>query len=88
MNDENKLTINKLFLYLRQNLIDARAQKNTQLLTELGNIFDLLEAAAIEVGDRKYAAIAEEMRSSVRDTFMGTEWKSNIPSIDEIEKTS
>ena len=61
MSDEDKLTISYLLCYLRQSLIDARKEKNTSLLTELGNAFDLIEAAAFEVRDKKCAAIVEEM---------------------------
>jgi hypothetical protein len=46
----------------------------------------LIEAAAFEVRDKKCAAIVEEMSASVRDTFMGSEWKSTIPSVDEINE--
>jgi len=88
MSDESKLTISYLLGYLRRQLIEAREEKNEKLLVELGNTFDLIEAASFEVKDRKHAAIAEEMSSAVRDAFMGSEWKSNIPSIDEIEEAS
>lgn len=85
MDTEGKLTIGYLLSYLRKSLIDAREKKDEKLLIELGNTFDLIEAAAFEVRDRRIAEIAEEMRSAVRDTFMGSEWKSNIPSVDDIE---
>ena len=88
MSDEKRLTISYLLGYLRQSLIDARKEHNKKRLAELGNAFDLIEAAALETQDKKHAALAEEMRSAVRDALMGTEWKSNIPSIDEIEKAS
>ncbi len=88
MSNEGKLTISYLLGYLRRQLIEAREEKNEKLLAELGNAFDLLEAASFEAKDRKHAAIAEEMRSAVRDAFMGTEWKSNLPSIDEISEAS
>jgi hypothetical protein len=68
--------------------VDAKAEKNEKLLTELGNTFDFIEAAALETGDKKHAIIAEEMRSAVRDAFMGSEWKSNIPTADEIKAAS
>lgn len=86
MNDEGKLTISYLLGYLRRQLIEAREEKNEKLLAELGNIFDLLEDASLEAKDGKHAAIVEEMRCAVRDAFMGTEWKSNIPSTDEIDE--
>ena len=85
MDTEGNLTIGSLLGYLRKSLIDAREKKDEKLLIELGNAFDLIEAAAFEVQDRRTAEIAEEMRSAVRDTFMGSEWKSNIPSVDDIE---
>lgn len=85
MDTEDKLTIASLLSYLRKSLIDAREKKDIKLLNELGGVFDLIEAAAWEAQDRRIAAIAEEMRSAVRDTFTGSEWKSNIPSVDDIE---
>jgi hypothetical protein len=88
MSDEGQLTISSLLVYLRQTLIDARKEKNEKLLAELGNTFDLIEAASYEAKDKKHAAIAEEMRCAVRDAFMGTQWKSNIPSIEDIQKGS
>ena len=88
MSVDDKLTIGVLLKHLRQKLIEARKDKNEKLLVELGHAFDLIEEAALEAKDAKLAAIAEEMQSSVRDTFMGAEWKSSIPSDDEIEEAS
>jgi hypothetical protein len=85
MDTEGKLSIGSLLSYLRKSLIDAREKKDEKLLIKLGNTFDLIEAAAFEVQDRRIAEIAEEMRSAIRDTFMGSEWKSNIPFVDDIE---
>jgi len=88
MSIQNKLTISYLLVYLRKTLENARSEKDAKLLSELGTAFDLIEAAAHELDDRKHAAIAEEMRNAVRDILMGTTWKSNIPSIDEINDAS
>jgi hypothetical protein len=88
MSTEGKLTIGSLLVHLRQRLIDAREKKDSKVLNELGGVFDLIEAAAWEAQDRRIAAIAEEMWSAVRDTFMGSEWKSNLPSVDDIEQAT
>ena len=88
MNDEGGLTLDYLLSYLRQQLIAAREDKDETRLIELGHIFDLLEDASLAARDRECAAIAEEMRSAVRDTLMGTEWKSRIPTLAEISRAS
>lgn len=88
MSDERKLTMSYLLGYLRRRLIEAREEKNEKLLVELGNTFDFIEAASFEVKDRKHAVIVEEMSNAVRDAFMGSEWKSNIPSEYEINGAS
>ena len=88
MSDAGELTMGYLLGYVRQQLIEAREEKNEKRLIELGNIFDLLEGASLEAKDRSLAALAEAMRCAVRDSLMGTEWKSRIPSLDEISGAS
>lgn len=84
MNETNQLTMNVLLLFLRELLLQARRQYDETLLARLAYTFDLLEDASFKVGDAKLIPIIEKMRYAVSDSIMGAEWKSEIPSEDEI----
>jgi hypothetical protein len=74
-----------LLLYLRQKLLDARAAKDRKTLEELSNTFHILQEAVWSVEESSvYAGFLEDMICAVRDSMMGVEWKSEIPSIDDI----
>jgi hypothetical protein len=45
---------------------------------------DVLCEIAEELGDVSAASILEDMVSAIRDILMGEDWKSTIPSIEDI----
>jgi hypothetical protein len=86
--DEDKLTMSFLTIYLRDQFLHARQEKDEKRLNELETCFYLLEESAFKAQDRKHGAIFGVLLDSVRDTFMDTEWKSHIPTDSEIEDAS
>jgi len=83
----NKLTITALLCYLRNQLLDARERRNIEQLQALDITLGIIEEAAIDVGDnRLYGDIVMNLVTSAQDALNDEEWKSTIPSIEEIEK--
>ncbi|MEO8611349.1 MAG: hypothetical protein ABI690_25860 [Chloroflexota bacterium] len=77
----------ELLLYLRQRLLDARSAKNQEQLKDLQGTFYVLQEAIWSTKQySKMAAFLDDMIDSVRDSFQGVEWKSEIPSIEAIER--
>jgi hypothetical protein len=78
------MTIADLICYLRQKLLIARNDKNTEDLKNLWDAINLMLESAYECGDRDVGALLEAMGDSIRDSLMGVEWKSEIPSVETI----
>jgi hypothetical protein len=85
VNTNGKLTMNSFFIFLREKFLEAREAKDEELLRRLENAFYLIEDAAAVNNDRKYIGMTDHMVASVHDYFYGTEWKSTIPTIEQIE---
>lgn len=87
MNPRKTLSLQELLIELRNQLIRARENKEYEnLLWNLGYVFGLIEDLATDKGDGPTALLAMEMYEAVRDSAMGEKWKSNIPTIEEIEE--
>ncbi len=79
----------ELLLYLRQSLLTARETKNEQQLKDLEATFHILQEAIWSTKQySKMAAFLDDMIDSVRDSFQGVEWKSEIPTIEAIQSLS
>jgi len=75
-----------LLLYLRQRLLDARSAKDQKTLDELSKTFRILQEAIWSVEESSvFAAFLEDMAHAVGDSLMGVEWRSEIPSIEDIQ---
>ena len=79
------MTISDLICYLRQQLVIARNDKNEKELQRLWDGINLFLESAYESGDKDVGAILEAMGDSIRDSFMGVEWKSEMPSVEAIK---
>ena len=83
-----KMNLADLICHLRQELLDAREQKNKiqlgQRFTVFGVLLDAVEAS-YSLRDGRIIGILEDLSSTTRDSLMDEDWKSNIPSVDEIK---
>jgi hypothetical protein len=86
MSPTPKLTIASLLIYLRQRLLLAQEQKNQAEVQESSRIFDLLYDAAVEVRDGPLIGLTEDLSYSVNHWLMGVEWKSAIPTEEQLEQ--
>lgn len=84
MNERKTLTLADLLCELRQELLTVRESEDKSDLTMLGYIFGMIEDLATTKGDGPTARISMSMYDAVRDSVMGVEWKSTIPTVDEI----
>jgi hypothetical protein len=83
---DNKMSSVEIFLYLRQRLLSAREQKDINTLMQIGSVSDILLDLAYTKNSREVGAILENFESAVRDSIQGVEWKSIIPTEEEIQK--
>ncbi|HRF51033.1 MAG TPA: hypothetical protein PLC98_25605 [Anaerolineales bacterium] len=86
------LQINDILTDLRQQLLAARNIADTDAKSRAaGLILDVcgvLVESAYRVDDRPVAGILEQLLDSARDTIHGVEWKSTIPTEDDIRKAT
>ena len=83
---ESRMSIADLLCHLREQLLRARAKQDHDALGELWKVVDGVLDAAYQCRDREVAALLEDLGDSIRDSLMGVEWKSNIPSVEEIRR--
>ena len=81
---DNKMSSVEIFLYLRQRLLSAREQKDINTLMQIGSVSDILLDLAYTKNSREVGAILENFESAVRDSIQGVDWKSIIPTEEEI----
>jgi hypothetical protein len=86
MNNEMGLSLADLLIYIRTQLLDAKAAHDDKTLEYLGKALDVIQEFAYQKQDKKIALITEDFTDAIRDYFMGVEWKSTIPSEDEIRQ--
>ncbi len=84
MGTSERLTIADLLCSLSKQLLLAREQKNTPDLERLMGIFVLIEEAASAVQDKVIYTLAEDLEDAARDSLMEADWKSKIPSEEDI----
>ena len=79
------MTLVDLLCYLREHLLESKQKKDDDTLNKLGDMLLLIETAALEKDDTSCVTLVERMYLTVQDYFMGAEFKSDIPSIEEIQ---
>jgi hypothetical protein len=82
------LTLADLLINLRQKLLDARAQADMALAQALFTTYDLILEASYPSKNRALSGILQDFVDSARDTLNGEDWKSTIPTIEQIVQAS
>jgi hypothetical protein len=86
MNNEIRLGLADLLIYIRNQFLQARANHDDKTLEYLGKTLNVILEAAYEKQDKKIASMAEDFMDAIRDYFVGAEFKSIILSEDEIKQ--
>ncbi len=79
-----RLTISRLLCFLRDELLDAREKKDVERLETVSLTLGLIELAVLAEGDSNFVGIMSDLTSASVDALIGEEWKSRIPSAEEI----
>ena len=79
------MTLFDLFCYLREQFLQMRAKKDKEGMERLSITFSLLSDVAESRCDGNTVALIDHFLDSIRDFFMETEWKSYIPTTEEIK---
>jgi hypothetical protein len=79
------MTVIDLLCHLREQLVSLREANNQDGLRNLWGGLQLILESAYKYQDKDVAAILEEMEDAIRDSLMGVEWKSNVPSVESIK---
>ncbi|MEL6269961.1 MAG: hypothetical protein AAFU54_30915 [Chloroflexota bacterium] len=80
------MTLADLMLKIRQKLLQARDEKDTRLLNELAATLAIIDDICEENFMFERASIAQDLRLAAFDTLNGTPWKSELPTIEQIEQ--
>jgi hypothetical protein len=84
MDTQNKLTLADLLCSLRQRLLDAKAQKDRQLLSELLITFGILREASYDSKDTPVITVLVALEDCARDFVGGMGFDSDVPAIEVI----
>jgi hypothetical protein len=79
-----KMSIGDLLVFTRGQLMQAREARDEAALQTLATFNEFFLRAAYSYEDVEAAKILEAFEDSIRDSFHQVEWKSTIPSEDEI----
>jgi hypothetical protein len=88
MTVQTKMTFVELLLGLRQRLLTAKDQNDSKSLVALQNASYVLFDIVAEFGDVAVAAILEDMVDSISDFLINEDWKSSVPTIEDILSTT
>ncbi len=86
MNEQSKITLVELIILLRRRVLTAQNENNIKHIGELHIVFDIISELAAEVGDVNIAALLEDMACTTRDIWTGTNWKTKMPSVEDIKR--
>ncbi|MFN8372357.1 MAG: hypothetical protein U0694_05710 [Anaerolineae bacterium] len=81
-----KLTLQDLLLSLRQSVLDAIEHNDKNKLQDLKITFGRLVEEAYASHDDAVIAILVALEDAARDALTGVSWKSDIPSVESVEK--
>lgn len=82
----NRMNIADLLCYLREQFLTARTAQDHDALIELSKVVDSVLEAAYQSRDREVAALLQEFEASIRDSLTRVEWKSTIPTVEDIRR--
>jgi hypothetical protein len=85
MINDSTITLASVLIKLREMLIQARKNHDIAGLTRLMNTFGMLEEVVCTSEPKAICGILVHLRDSARDSLMGVDFKSEIPTIEEIK---
>ena len=88
MDNEKTITLSQVLLSLRKHVLEAKEQNDYKSLGDYLITLDVLEEVVTEMGDVAIATILEDMVCSIRDYLTGVDWKSSMPSIEDVKKAT
>lgn len=77
-------SLHSLLIYFRNQVVSARGDRNAETLRDLESFNRVFLKFAYANEDVVLAKILESIEDSFRDTHHGVEWKSSIPTEEEI----
>ena len=86
MSTRSNLTLADLLCSLRQQIVDAIAEKDQEKLVGLKLIFSRLVQAAYDSHDEAATNILVDLEDAARDGTMSVAWKSDLPSVESIRR--
>jgi len=79
------MSIVDLLLYIHSQFLKARAEKDAEALRDIWGAIDLFVEVAYQTKDKEVAGVLEDIGDSIRDALMNEEWKSNVPTEEQIK---
>lgn len=80
------MTLYIVIIKIREMLIDAIDKKDTQLLKEILSTLTILSDIFEVSPDKTIGIVILDMRSAAMDALSGLSWKSDIPTVEDIQK--
>jgi hypothetical protein len=84
MESSIRLTMADLTNHLRSKLLEAKADKNKELIEDLHITINTIFQAAEIKKDKTLTLLLDRLLEAVGDYIMDDDWKSDIPSEEEI----
>ena len=79
------MNLTNLLCSLRSRLLEANDKRDIQLLNELKTTFTILREASYIYKDDAIIRILTALDDSAGDFIINEDWKSNVPSIEDIQ---
>ncbi|MFN8410763.1 MAG: hypothetical protein U0Z26_00085 [Anaerolineales bacterium] len=88
MADKNRITVADILIFLREQLLNAHAEKNIDNLKRLASYFDGLSEITAKVNDSKMLEILTDFEYVANHFIMGVDFKvtAALPSIEAIQE--
>jgi len=84
MEAEKRMTVADLICYMRQQLLEAKIEKNNELIKDLQTLLNIIFKVAEIKEDKTLTLLLDKLLYAMSDYFIDDEWKSEIPSEEEI----
>lgn len=85
MIEEVQISLATLIKYVCQQLLEARSQRDLTRVPNLIEGLELMREAAWYHRDEVFAKLLDDLIGAAQDTMVGVEWKSTIPSMQQID---